>query len=81
MPLWVYGFVFIMYIAVRIAFNITISKEAAEKEDSLIEYILDNNRMEDEVYCNDEIKDRLLLKSKTEAAHVMSGNMDSWELH
>ena len=77
-PLWVYGFVCIMYIAVRIAFNVSINKKAAEKEDKLIEYILNENLEENEVYCNDEIKDRLLLKSKTKVAHAIPSDMDTW---
>jgi len=77
-PLWVYGFICIMYIAVRIAFNISINKEAAEKEDKLIEYILNENHAENDVYCSDEIKDKLLLKSKAKTTQAIPADMDSW---
>ena len=78
-PLWVYGLVCIMYIGVRIAFNITINKEAAEKEDELIEYILNDARNNDEVCCAEELKDKLLLQSNMRVAHATSGKMKSWE--
>jgi len=79
-PLWVYGFICIMYIAVRIAFNISNNKKAAEKEDNLIKYILIENHFADEIYCSDEIKDRLLSKSDAKRARAMHGDMDSLEL-
>jgi hypothetical protein len=70
-----------MYIAVRIAFNIIFNKEAAEKEDELIEYILDDVLEEDEVYCNDEIKERLLLQSNMDAVHVRIGAWNHGKNH
>jgi ABC-type transport system involved in Fe-S cluster assembly fused permease/ATPase subunit len=76
-PLWVYGLVCIMYIAVRIAFNISINKKAAEKEDKLIEYILNEAHADDQVYCNEELKEKLLLQSRMRVAHATFGQMDS----
>jgi hypothetical protein len=78
-PLWVYGFICIMYISVRIAFNITANRDAAEKEDKIIEYILNENTAEDEVYCHDEIKDMLLMQSQINTAHEAPVEMEFWD--
>jgi ABC-type transport system involved in Fe-S cluster assembly fused permease/ATPase subunit len=77
-PLWVYGFVCIMYIAVRIAFNVSANKEAAEKEDALIKYILNENTEVDEVFSKDEIKERLLSHSYNSGRHASFDEFESW---
>ena len=76
-PLWVYSFVCIMYIAVRIAFNITANKEAANIEDELIKSILHDIRAEDEVYSKDEIKERLLSNSYDDRSHTLLDEIES----
>ena len=62
LPLWIYGAGCIMTIIVCTVLEILDRKEAADKEDELIKYILNDNIVEDEVYSNSEIKDILLSK-------------------
>ena len=77
-PLWVYGFVCVMYIAVRIAFNITANKNATEIEDKLIKRILCEAEAENEVYSHEEIKERLLLESHIKGFRSSLGEIESW---
>jgi len=77
-PLWVYSFICVMYIAVRIAFNITTNKEAADMEDDLMKSILYDIRAEDEIYSNDEIKERLLSNSYDDRDHTYFGKIESY---
>lgn len=77
-PLWVYGYICIMYISVRIAFNITSNKESAELEDELIKCILYDKETENEVYSRDEIKERLLLESHINKFRMSIDRVESW---
>ncbi|MCL1875464.1 MAG: hypothetical protein FWF87_04295 [Synergistaceae bacterium] len=77
-PLWVYGLVSVVFIAVRIAFNITANKDATEIEDGIIKGILHENEAENQVYCRDEIKERLLLESHIRHFRTKLNEIESW---